>query len=143
MEHLKFKHDSVVLIMIILILLIFLKAILYFISLINYKHPLISNEHFEKFRNMLNTFLDIVLILISLVILFLRKNNSLLAIFLAIIILFKAFLDLFLSYDFYKYSNLSDNAIKNLNNYKIRSVFISNIVLFIATIYMLKIIFAI
>ena len=51
--NLKFKHDSVVLIMIILILLIFLKAILYFISLINYKHPLISNEHFEKFRNRL------------------------------------------------------------------------------------------
>lgn len=141
MERFNFKSDNVVLIMIILLVLVFFKAFLYFISFVKYHRIFISDENFEKFRNIYSDLLDIIIMLIALFILLLRKNNSIFATILAIIILFKGFVHFFIDYNLYKYTNLSDNTIKGINEYKKQSIFITNSILFFATIYMIKTIF--
>ena len=80
MEHV---NDNVIIVMIILVVLLFLKALFYYSSLTKFHHIFISDEQFEKFRNNLSDVLDIFLMIISLFILFLRKNNSMLIIILA------------------------------------------------------------
>jgi|688.fasta_scaffold688533_2 hypothetical protein len=122
-------------------MLIFLKALFYFISLTNFHHILVNDEQFEKFRNILTNILDFLLVLMALFILFLRKNNSIFAISLAIIVLFKAFIRVFVEYKLYKYTNLSNNTINYIKEYELKSVFISNAVLSIVTIYILTQIF--
>ena len=77
----------------------------------------------------------------ALFILFLRKNNSVFAVILAMIIIFKGFIRVFVEYELYKYTNLSDNTIYYIKEYKTKSVFISNAVLSIVTIYILTQIF--
>jgi len=141
MERFTFNNDNVLIILIILVLLVFLKVILYFISLAKFKNNLIGNENFEKFRNILTNFVDFLFVLIALFIMFLRKNNSVFAVILAIIIIFKAILRLFVEYQLYKYTNLNDNIIKYIKSYEPHSVFVSNIVLFIVTVYIIKKIF--
>jgi hypothetical protein len=123
------------------VLLVFFKVILYFISLTNFKHILISDENFEKFRNILTNCLDFLLVLIALFIMFLRKNNSNFAVILAIIIIFKASVRSFIDFGFYKYTNLSDNTINYIKEYKSYSVFVTNVVLFLVTVYSIKKIF--
>ena len=118
-----------------------LKAVFYFISLTNFRHIFVSDENFEKFRNILTNILDFLIVLMALFILFLRKNNSVFAVILAMIIIFKAFIRVFVEYELYKYTNLSDNTIYYIKEYKTKSVFISNAVLSIVTIYILTQIF--
>jgi hypothetical protein len=57
------------------------------------------------------------------------------------IIIFKAFIRVFVEYELYKYTNLSANTINYIKEYKTKSVFISNAVLSIVTIYILTQIF--
>lgn len=141
MERFRFNNDNVLIILIILIMLIFLKAVFYFISLTNFRHIFVSDENFEKFRNILTNILDFLIVLMALFILFLRKNNSVFAVILAMIIIFKAFIRVFVEYELYKYTNLSANTINYIKQYKTKSVFISNAVLSIVTIYILTQIF--
>lgn len=141
MERFRFKNDNVVFIIIILILLVFLKAIFYYISLTNFHHVLISNENFEKFRNRLSDILDILLLFISLFVLFLRKNNSILIVVLAIVFLFKALLHFFVNYRLYQYTSLNQASINNITKIHEKVSFVTNTLLFIITIYMLNIIF--
>jgi hypothetical protein len=141
MERFRFKNDNVVFIIIILILLVFLKAVFYYISLTNFQHVLISNERFEKFRNRLSDILDILLLLISLFVLLLRKNNSIPIVVLAIIFLFKAFLHFFVNYRLYQYTSLNQSNIDNITKIHEKVSFVTNTLLFIITIYMLNIIF--
>ena len=141
MDRFKFNNDNVLIIMIILIILLFFKVILYFISLSKFNNILISDENFEKFRKILTNFLDFLLVLMSLFILFLRKNNSIISLILAIIIIFKTGVRLFVEYQLYKYTNLNNNTINYIKKYETHSVFVSNVVLFIITLYIIKKIF--
>ena len=141
MDRFKFNNDNVLIIMIILIILLFFKVILYFISLTKFNNILISDENFEKFRKILTNFLDFLLVLMSLFILFLRKNNSIISVILAIIIIFKTGVRLFVEYQLYKYTNLNNNTINYIKKYETHSVFVSNVVLFIVTLYIIKKIF--
>ena len=141
MESLQLKHDNVIIFMILLVILFLIKSILYYISLTKFKHIIVSDEHFEKFRNILSDFLDALLLFVSLFILFLRENNSQLIIFLAIIFLFKAILHFIAYYKLYKYLNLNQNEINDIEKtHKIVS-FVTNTMLFVISFYMLKIIF--
>jgi hypothetical protein len=141
MERLRFNNDIVVVCLIILIVLIFLKAVFYYMSITNFHHFFISDEHFEKFRNKLSDITNIFLTIISLFVLFLRKDNTTLAIVLAIIFLFKAFLHFFVYYNLYQYTSLNQSNINKIINFHKVESFVTNTLLFIITFYMLNIIF--
>jgi hypothetical protein len=141
MERLRFDNDIVVVCLIILIVLLFLKAVFYYMSITNIHHIFFTVEQFEKFRNKLSDVLDIFLIIISLFVLFLRKNNTTLAIFLALVFLLKSFLHFFVNYKLYQYTSLNQSNIDKLKQFYQVEAFITNTLLFIITIYMLNIIF--
>ena len=141
MERFRFKNDYFVVSLIILIVLIFLKAALYFMYLTNFHHIFFTVEQFEKFRNKLSDVIDIFLIIISLFVLFLRKDNTTLAIFLALLFLFKAFLHFFVNYRLYQYTTLNQSNIDKIKQFYEVEAFATNTLLFIITIYMLNIIF--
>jgi hypothetical protein len=109
--------------------------------LINFHHIFFTVEQFEKFRNKLSDIIDIFLIIISLFVLFLRKNNTTLAIILALVFLLKAFLHFFVNYRLYQYINLNQSNIDKLKQFYEVEAFITNTLLFIITFYMLNIIF--
>jgi len=141
MERLKFNNDIVVISLIIMIVLLFLKALFYYIYLTNLHHIFFTVEQFEKFRNKLSDVLNIFLTIISLFVLFLRKDNTTLAMFLAIIFLFKAFLHFFVNYRLYQYTSLNQSNIDKLKQFYEVEAFATNTLLFIITFYMLNIIF--
>ena len=100
-----------------------------------------SDEKFENFRNKLSDMTNIFLMLISLFVLMFRKNNTMLIIILAIIFLFKGFLHFFVNFNLYKYITLNQTDIDKLKKFYEIESFITNTMLFIASFYMLKIIF--
>ena len=141
MERLRFNNDIIVVCLIILIVLIFLKVVFYYMSITNLHHIFFTVEQFEKFRNKLSDILDIFLIIISLFVLFLRKNNTTLAIFLALLFLLKSFLHFFVNYKLYQYTSLNQSNIDKLKQFYEVEAFATNTLLFIITFYMLNIIF--
>ena len=143
MERFRFnyKNDIVVIFLIILIVLIFLKVVFYYMSITNLHHIFFTVEQFEKFRNKLSDVIDIFLIIISLFVLFLRKDNSMLIIILALVFLLKAFLHFFVNYNLYQYTSLNQSNIDKIKQfYKVES-FVTNTILFIMTFYILVLIF--
>jgi steroid 5-alpha reductase family enzyme len=131
MERLKFNNDIVVICLIIITVLLFL----------NLHHIFFTVEQFEKFRNKLSDVLNIFLTIISLFVLFLRKDNTTLAIILAIIFLLKSFLHFFINYRLYQYTSLNQSNIDKLKQFYEVEAFATNTLLFIITFYMLNIIF--
>jgi hypothetical protein len=127
--------------MIILVILIIFKPVLYFFSITNSNNPLIKDETFEKFRVIYTYILDIILTIIAIYILFFRKNNSVITLILATIVIFKTFITFFVEFKLYKNVNLSNNTIENIKAYQKNSVYVTNTFLFLVTIYILTKIF--
>jgi hypothetical protein len=127
--------------MIILVILIIFKPVLYFFSITNSNNPLIKDETFEKFRVIYTYILDIIITFIATYILFFRKNNSVITLILATIVIFKSFITFFVELKLYKNVNLSNNTIENIKAYQKHSVYISNSFLFFVAIYILTKIF--
>ena len=143
MERFEFNYtnDSFITALIILTILLFLKTILYYIYLTDIHHIFFTVEQFEKFRHKLSDTLNIFIGIISLLVLFLRKDNTTLAIILALVFLLKAFLHFFVNYNLYQYTSLNkDNIDKIKQFYKVES-FVTNTILFIMTFYILVLIF--
>ena len=138
---LQFNNDKVVIIMVILIILIILKPIFYFLSLTNSNDSFIKDENFEKFVVIYTYILDIIITFIATYILLFRKNNSVITLILATIIIFKSFITFFIQFQLYKNINLSNNTIKNIKAYEKQSLYISNAVLFFVAFYILTKIF--
>ena len=141
MGSLQFNNDNVIILMIILVILIIFKPVLYFFSITNSNNPLIKDETFEKFRLIYTYILDIIITFIAVYILFFRKNNSIITLILATIVIFKAFITFFVELKLYKNVNLSNNTIENIKAYQKHSVYISNAFLFFVAIYILTKIF--
>ena len=141
MERLKFNNDIVVISLIIMIVLLFLKALFYYIYLTNLHHIFFTVEQFEKFRYKLSDLLNSFIGIISLLVLFLRKDNTTLAIILALVFLLKSFLHFFVNYKFYQYTSLSQSNIDKLKQFYEVEAFATNTLLFIVTIYILNIVF--
>jgi hypothetical protein len=143
MERFEFNYtnDSFITALIILTILLFIKTILYYIYLTDIHHIFFTVEQFEKFRHKLSDTLNIFIGIISLLVLFLRKDNTTLAIILALVFLLKAFLHFFINYKFYQYTSLSQSNIDKLKQFYEVEAFATNTLLFIITIYMLNIIF--
>jgi hypothetical protein len=138
---LQFNNDNVIIVMIILVILIIFKPVLYFFSITNSNNPLIKDETFEKFRVIYTYILDIIITFIATYILFFRKNNSVITLILATIVIFKTFITFFVEFKLYKNVNLSNNTIENIKAYQKHSVYISNSFLFFVAIYILTKIF--
>jgi hypothetical protein len=138
---LQFNNDNVIIVMIILVILIIFKPLLYFFSITNSNNPLIKDETFEKFRVIYTYILDIIITFIATYILFFRKNNSVITLILATIVIFKTFITFFVEFKLYKNVNLSNNTIENIKAYQKHSVYISNSFLFFVAIYILTKIF--
>ena len=138
---LQFNNDKVVIIMVILIILIILKPIFYFLSLTNSNDSFITDTNFEKFVFIYTYILDLIITFIATYILFFRKNNSVITLILATIIIFKSFITFFIQFQLYKNINLSNNTIKNIKAYEKQSLYISNAVLFFVASYILTKIF--
>ena len=138
---LQFNNDNVIIVMIILVILIIFKPVLYFFSITNSNNPLIKDETFEKFRVIFTYILDIIITFIATYILFFRKNNSVITLILATIVIFKTFITFFVEFKLYKNVNLSNNTIENIKAYQKHSVYISNSFLFFVAIYILTKIF--
>ena len=98
MGSLQFNNDNVIILMIILVILIIFKPVLYFFSITNSNNPLIKDETFEKFRVIYTYILDIILTIIAIYILFFRKNNSVITLILATIVIFKTFITFFVEF---------------------------------------------
>jgi hypothetical protein len=141
MGSLQFNNDNVIILMIILVILIIFKPVLYFFSITNSNNPLIKDETFEKFRLIYTYILDIIITFIAVYILFFRKNNSIITLILATIVIFKTFITFFVELKLYKNINLSNNMIENIKAYQKRSVYVSNAFLFFVAIYILTKIF--
>ena len=141
MERLRFENDKVVIITVILIILIILKPIFYFLSLTNSNDSFITDTNFEKFIVIYTYILDLIIAFIALYILLFRKNNSVITLILATIIIFKSFITFFIQFQLYKNVNLSNNTIKNIKAYEKQSLYISNAVLFFVASYILTKIF--
>jgi hypothetical protein len=141
MRSLQFNNDNIIIVMIILVILIIFKPVLYFFSITNSNNPLIKDETFEKFRLIYTYILDIILTIIAIYILFFRKNNSVITLILATIVIFKTFITFFVELKLYKNINLSNNMIENIKAYQKRSVYVSNAFLFFVAIYILTKIF--
>ncbi len=142
MNAMEFLSDNAIIAMIILVILILIKGFLSVIKLIS-----IDKMFFEKYetylyyKEIVDTIINTILFLFASFILSFRKNNSILVIFLAILFLLKGFFQYFLDLKLYKYTNLSDATIDKLRKVKTPISFITNIILFISSIYMLKLIF--
>ena len=141
MGSLQFNNDNVIILMIILVILIIFKPVLYFFSITNSNNPLIKDETFEKFRLIYTYILDIIITFIAVYILFFRKNNSIITLILATIVIFKTFITFFVELKLYKNINLSNNMIENIKAYQKNSVYVTNMFLFWVTIYILTKIF--
>ena len=141
MGSLQFNNDNVIILMIILVILIIFKPVLYFFSITNSNNPLINDETFEKFRVIYTYILDIIITFIATYILFFRKNNSVITLILATIVIFKTFITFFVEFKLYKNVNLSNNTIENIKAYQKNSVYVTNMFLFWVTIYILTKIF--
>jgi|LakMenE18May11ns_1017448.scaffolds.fasta_scaffold9847207_3 hypothetical protein len=137
----KFENDYFVISLIILLVLVFIKSILYLLSLTKFRNIIISDEKLEKFRNVVSDMTNISLTIISLFVLLLRKNNSFTIIFLAILFLFKMFLHFFIDYNLNKYTNLNQRSLDNIIVIHEYLSFLTNLFLFIISFYMLKVIF--
>jgi hypothetical protein len=70
--------------------------------------------------------------------LFLRKDNTTLAIILAIIFLLKSFLHFFINYRLYQYTSLNQSNIDKLKQFYEVEAFATNTLLFIITFYIHK-----
>ena len=138
---LQFNNDKVVIIMVILIILIILKSIFYFLSLTNSNDAFIKDKNFDKFVVIYTYILDLIIAFIATYILFFRKNNSVITLILATIVIFKTFITFFVEFKLYKNVNLSNNTIENIKAYQKHSVYISNSFLFFVAIYILTKIF--
>jgi hypothetical protein len=122
-----------------LIILLFIKGFLSFIGLIYLDKALFKNHRtYVYIKETIDIIINTILFIIAFFILFFRKNNSVLVIILALLFLLKGFLDYEFIFSLYKYMNVSDEFIAKSEEVKKVNSFITNTILFIASIYILK-----
>jgi hypothetical protein len=134
--------DNTIIAMITFIILVLIKGFLSIIKLLNIDKMFFTKyETYLYYKEIIDTIINTIVFIISLFILFFRKDNSILIIILAILFLLKAFFQYLIDLKLYTYTNLSNTTIDTLKKFKYPVSFITNISLFIASFYMLNIIF--
>ena len=134
--------DNTIIAMITFIILVLIKGFLSIIKLLNIDKMFFTKyETYLYYKEIIDTIINTIVFIISLFILFFRKDNSILIIILAILFLLKAFFQYLIDLELHEYTNLSNTTIDTLKKVKYPVSFITNISLFIASFYMLNIIF--
>jgi hypothetical protein len=128
--------------MIAMIILVFIKGFLSFMELINLDESLFKNyKTYIYIKETIDIIINTIAFILALFVLFFRKDNSILVIILAVLFLLKGFFNYAYVLNLYKSINLSDTTINKLEEVKNVNSLITNTILFIASIYILKIIF--
>jgi uncharacterized membrane protein HdeD (DUF308 family) len=142
MNNIGVLSDNVIIAMITFIILLLIKGFLSIIKLLNVDKMFFTKyETYLYYKEIIDTIIDSILFLFAVFLLFFRKNNSILIIILAILFLLKGVFQYLIDLKLYTYTNLSNTTIDKLKELKHPVSFITNIVVFIASVYMLKIIF--
>ena len=142
MNNIGVLSDNVIIAMITFIILLLIKGFLSIIKLLNVDKMFFTKyETYLYYKEIIDTIIDTILFLFAVFLLFFRKNNSILIIILAILFLLKGVFQYLIDLKLYTYTNLSNTTIDKLKELKHPVSFITNVVLFIASIYILKIIF--
>lgn len=142
MNNIGVLSDNVIIAMITFIILLLIKGFLSIIKFLNVDKMFFTKyETYLYYKEIIDTIIDTILFLFAVFLLFFRKNNSILIIILAILFLLKGVFQYLIDLKLYTYTNLSNTTIDKLKELKHQVSFITNIVLFIASIYILKIIF--
>ena len=134
--------DNTIIAMITFIILVLIKGFLSIIKLLNIDKMFFTKyETYLYYKEIIDTIINTIVFIIAFFILFFRKDNSILIIILAILFLLKAFFQYLIDLELHEYTNLSNTTIDTLKKVKYPVSFITNISLFIASFYMLNIIF--
>ena len=134
--------DNTIIAMITFIILVLIKGFLSIIKLLNIDKMFFTKyETYLYYKEIIDTIINTIVFIIAFFILFFRKDNSILIIILAILFLLKAFFQYLIDLELHEYTNLSNTTIDTLKKFKYPVSFITNISLFIASFYMLNIIF--
>ena len=134
--------DNTIIAMITFIILVLIKGFLSIIKLLNIDKMFFTKyETYLYYKEIIDTIINTIVFIIAFFILFFRKDNSILIIILAILFLLKAFFQYLIDLELHEYTNLSNTTIDTLKKVKNPVSFITNISLFIASFYMLNIIF--
>ena len=134
--------DNTIIAMITFIILVLIKGFLSIIKLLNIDKMFFTKyETYLYYKEIIDTIINTIVFMVAFFILFFRKNNSILIIILAILFLLKGFFQYLIDLELHEYTNLSNTTIDTLNKVKYPVSFITNISLFIASLYMLNIIF--
>ena len=142
MNNIAALSDNTIIAMITFIILVLIKGFLSIIKLLNIDKMFFTKyETYLYYKEIIDTIINTIVFIISLFILFFRKDNSILIIILAILFLLKAFFQYLIDLELHEYTNLSNTTIDTLKKVKYPVSFITNISLFIASFYMLNIIF--
>ena len=149
--------DKTIALAIIILILLLLKGFNYLFYLFIFQFGLYDDRKetkntMEKIYDFLNKYLiyasdllDTILLFVACYILFIKKHNNILTIIFCLMLILKFILHFLMLNRFETYFGikniLDDKTIKKLSKIKAVNSFITNIVLFIAASYMLKIIF--
>ena len=134
--------DNTIIAMITFIILVLIKGFLSIIKLLNIDKMFFTKyETYLYYKEIIDTIINTIVFMVAFFILFFRKNNSILIIILAILFLLKGFFQYLIDLELHEYTNLSNTTIDTLKKVKYPVSFITNISLFIASLYMLNIIF--
>ena len=134
--------DNIIKILIIIVCLAFIKGLVFLIRLIDLETNIIQNKNsFKNIQEFIDTILDTILFALSVFVLFFRKDNSGIIIFLSILFFLKGFFQYFIDLKMYRYTNVPNDYIITLNKIKSVNSYVTNIFLLLASVYMLGKIF--
>ena len=141
---LKFTNEELQL-LILFIIIVFLKKILDLIIYLYYKKYFkINNKNYDTLKNVQIIYANIITIcyiIISIYIVLIKGINNKIYLFYSFILFFKAFMYFLVDFEIYKKLNLSLKSEKRLIMLKNIEVVISNIILGLTALYILKTIF--
>jgi len=142
MNNIGVLSDNIIITMITFLILVLIKGFLSIIKFLNVDKMFFTKyETYLYYKEIIDTIINTILFLFAFFILFFRKDNSILIIILAILFLLKGVFQYLIDLKLYTYTNLSNTTIDKLKKVKHPVSFITNVVLFIASFYMLNIIF--
>lgn len=135
------SSDNVILVLIFIVILALFKAIVSVGEKVNMKANLIDQSVYELIDESLDTILDTIVFIFAVYVLFYRKDNSIVIIFVGIIFLLKGFLQYFIDLKLYKYTNIDNSTIDKITKFKYFNSIISDTCLAVITIYVITQIF--
>ena len=125
------------------IILVFFKGFFSLSRQLNLGNVIFKEKTMLKYiSETIDTIMNTILVLLSIFVLFLRKENkSILVIILAIMFILKGFFQYFLDLKLYEYTNIHESVIDKMRQVKFVNSVITDLILALVSFCMIKIIF--